>query len=72
MRGHGANRLCGLQARLNAATIRSFRGVAQSGLERLHGVQKVASSNLVAPIESGVELSRKSLKARPFMVGFVF
>ena len=26
------------------------RGVAQSGLERLHGVQKVASSNLVAPI----------------------
>lgn len=30
----------------------TFRGVAQSGLERLHGVQKVASSNLVAPIHN--------------------
>ncbi len=28
---------------------KSRRGVAQPGLERLHGVQKVASSNLVAP-----------------------
>ncbi len=31
------------------ATPRRLRGVAQPGLERLHGVQKVASSNLVAP-----------------------